>query len=371
MQNYCDLKKLKYSSIVVKVGTNVLADKKGNLKKTAIQNIVDQLAFLKYHGIRVVLISSGAVGAGKRVFTDHGQIQNRMVARQVLASIGQVRVIDTYSKLFAKKNLVCSQILVTKEDFRDRQHFLNLRNCLQAGLDNQIIPIVNENDTVSINTVTFTDNDELAGLVAAMLNAEAVMILTSVDGLFTGDPDNPNSELITQIDPDSIIWKKYITPTKTSLGRGGMETKCKVAAKNAELGIGTYFLNGKRESIITDILQNRSDRYTYFAPSKKISNKKKWLASSQGFEKGVIVIDQGAAQALLDSNAEAKSLLPVGIKQIKGNFNKGDIVKIVDNHGKAVGFGLSQYNSIDAQVLIGKKDEKPMIRYEYLFSVKV
>ncbi len=366
-KNTCELKDLLYKKVVIKVGTNVLTDDFGYLNPEAIKNLVKQIAELKFSGVKVLLVSSGAIGAGKSIFGDHKKIANRIVANQLLASIGQVKMINTYAELFQKENLICSQILVTKEDFRDRTHYLNLRNCLELAWSHQVIPILNENDAVAINTITFTDNDELAGLVASMLNAEAVLILTSVDGLYDGDPANPNSNLITEVNTDNLDWSEFISPNKTSLGRGGMSTKCKVAKKNSSLGITTHFLNGKKENILIDLMEKKEPKNTKFLPKKNISNRKKWLANTSGFEKGEIIIDNGAKEALLDQESNSKSLLPIGIVKLKQNFQKGDIIKILDLEGNILGYGLAQYNSDIARKVIGKSKQKPLVRSEYLF----
>jgi glutamate 5-kinase len=355
-----------YKKIVVKVGSNVLINKKGYLNKSALKNIVKQLAYLRYKGVQIILVSSGAVGSGKSILHKHGQISNRIIANQVLASIGQVRLIQNYTELFQKEGLICSQILITKEDFRDRKHYLNLRNCLHESWKQEIIPIINENDAIAINTVSFTDNDELAGLIASMLNAEAVFILTSVDGLFDGDPASPDAKLISKVDPDDDKFFRHILPTKSSFGRGGMITKCQVAKKNSSLGIATYFLNGKQENVLLQIIEHKKQIGTYFLPSKKISSKKKWIANTSGFEKAVITIDEGAEKALKDKE-KINSLLPVGIIKIDGEFEKSDILKIVNQENQLIGFGLSQYSSKEMQQILKQKHKKPLIRHEYLF----
>lgn len=355
-----------YQKIVVKVGTNVLLNKKGYLNKSALKNLVKQLAYLRYHGVQLILVSSGAVGSGKSILHNHGEINNRIVANQVLASIGQVKLVQSYTELLQKEGLICSQVLLTKEDFRDRKHYLNLRNCLQESWKQEIIPIINENDAIAINTVSFTDNDELAGLIAAMLNAEAVLILTSVDGLFDGDPDLPDSNLITEIDADDEEFFKHILPTKSALGRGGMATKCQVAKKNSSLGIATHFINGKKEDILLELLKEKKPIGTKFLPSKKLSSKKKWIANTSGFEKATVIIDEGAEIALKNKET-INSLLPVGVVKIEGEFEKSDILKICNQKGELIGFGLSQYSSDQMQKVLKDKHQKPLVRYEYLF----
>ena len=366
MQNVCQIEDFLYKKVIIKIGSNVLLNKKGYLNKSALKNLVKQVSYLKYHGMQLILVSSGAVGSGKSILHNHGEIHNRIVATQILASIGQVKLIHNYTQLFQKEGLICSQVLLTKEDFRDREHYLNLRNCLQGSWQQEIIPIINENDTVSINTVTFTDNDELAGLIASMIGAQAVIILTSVDGLFTGDPEDPNSQLLSQVNANDEDFFKHILPTKSSLGRGGMQTKCEVAKKNSNLGITTHFVNGNIENILLKLLKEKQTIGTTFLPNRQISSKKKWLANTSGFEKSTLIIDKGAEKALKDKDKIA-SLLPVGVVEFDNQFEKGDILKICNLKKELVGFGVSQYSTKEMQEIIKNKHQKPLIRYEYLF----
>src|SRR5581483_5933644 len=184
-----------YQRIVIKVGSNVFTQKNGLPDNTRIAHLVDQIAAIKIQGKEVILVSSGAVASGRSLISV-SEKADAVAARQLLASIGQVKLINTYSSLFSRYDMLCSQILVTKEDFRDRLHYLNMRNCLEVLLQHEVIPVVNENDVVSVTELMFTDNDELAGLIAAMLNANALIILTNVDGIYDGDPKLSSSKVI-------------------------------------------------------------------------------------------------------------------------------------------------------------------------------
>src|ERR1700733_5256594 len=188
-----------YHRIIIKIGSNVFTQKDGLPDLNRISHLVEQIAEIKKQGKEVILVSSGAVASGRSLITV-SEKYDAVAARQLLASIGQVKLINTYANLFERFDILCSQVLVTKEDFRDRMHYLNMRNCLEILLQHQVIPVVNENDVVSVTELMFTDNDELAGLIASMLNAQALIILSNVDGLYDGDPKAAGSKVIEEID---------------------------------------------------------------------------------------------------------------------------------------------------------------------------
>jgi glutamate 5-kinase len=256
--------------------------------------------------------------------------------------------------------------LVTKEDFRDRQHFLNIRNCLETLLDHDIIPIINENDVVSVTELMFTDNDELASLLTSMMNAEAMIIMSNVDGIYDGHPDDAGSKVIPVIDQDSPSVSKYITTSKSNFGRGGMITKFGMAKKVAQSGIPVHLINGNRINILIDLINEKPGTLqTFFKPGKRSSQIKKWLAYSDISIKGEVLINEGAYKSLLLK--KATSLLLIGVTSIKGDFLKGDIVKIINHEGKFIGLGKSQYNSDTAIKKIGEHNAKPIIHYDYLY----
>ena len=354
----------KYNKLVIKVGTNVLTREDGLLDITNISHLVDQIAKLKQLNVEVILVSSGAVGAGKSLLPIPQGI-SKVVRRQVLSSIGQVRLMEIYRQLFANYQLFCAQVLATKEDFRDRVHYLNMKQCFHALLRDNVIPIVNENDVVSISELMFTDNDELAGLVAAMINADALVILSSVDGVLDGHPDDPNSKVIPEIDPNEKKWLDVIAPSKSSFGRGGMSTKFRIAQKAAKVGIHTFIANGKRRNTLLDIV-NDQNTGTRFKAKSAISNVKKWIAYNELNEKGVVVINKGAEDVICSSD-KVSSLLPVGVVAVEGDFQKGDLIRILDEERSAIGIGIAQYGVSKARNNIGKKGKKPLIHYDYLY----
>ena len=353
-----------YKRAVIKIGTNVLTQPSGLLDVTTISHLVDQIAQYKKEGIEVLLITSGAVGAGRSYFPVNTQL-SKIVRRQVLASIGQVRLMQLYSQLFSNYNLFCAQVLATKEDFRDKRHYLNMQNCLLALLRDNIVPIINENDVTSVSELMFTDNDELAGMIASMTNADIMVLLSTVDGIFDGSPDDPSSKLITTVQAEDEYIKNVVLPTKSSFGRGGMTTKLRIARKCAATGTKTIIANGKRASILMDIL---SENYvgTTFVPHDRISNVKKRLAYVQSDYAGTVVINEGAVEVLY-SKTKVASLLPIGIIEIEGNFEKGELVRILGPDGKHLGIGMAQYDHLTASAWMGKKYRKPLIRYDFMY----
>lgn len=240
-------------TLIIKVGTNVLTRPDGRLDVTNISHLVDQIAALKRQGIRLVLISSGAVGAGRELLPDADQLDS-VERRQMLSAIGQVRLMELYRQLFAGQELLCAQVLATKGDFRDQQHYQNMLNCFQALLHDQVVPVVNENDVVAVTELMFTDNDELAGLVAEMLQADALAILSSVDGFYDGPPERQGSKLIPRIDARDESVLAMVQPMKSSLGRGGMGSKLATAQRTAQAGIKVYLGNGRKANILLDLL---------------------------------------------------------------------------------------------------------------------
>jgi len=351
-----------YQKIVVKLGSNVLTRSDGNLDITNISHLVDQIVALKQAGIQVVLVSSGAVAAGRALLPNAKEL-NSVVRRQMLSSIGQVSLMELYRQLFGSHQFLCGQVLATKEDFRDRMHYLNMRNCFDALMDDRIIPIVNENDVISVTELMFTDNDELASLISTMMNADALIILSSVDGLFAGAPNDPNAKLITTIDADDESVFEHIAPVKSSFGRGGMATKLRMAQQTARLGTDVVLANGNTENILQKII-NKQAVCTRIKAKNKVSNVKKWMALHKDV-KGEVCINQGAKEVLCNSEM-VSSLLPIGITEIKGQFHKGDVIHILGPKMEKIGLGMAQYNSEEARTLVGQKGQKPMVHYDYL-----
>ncbi len=353
-----------FKRIAIKVGSNVIADCDGSLNSGRILRIVEEVAILYKRGIEVILISSGAVAAG-RSEVSLSKRTNIVAAKQVWAAIGQIKLMSSYQFLFSKYLIQVGQVLATKESFMDRTHYLNMKNCISAMLENRVLPVVNENDTISVNELMFTDNDELSGLISSLMGCDTLIILSNVDGVFNGVPGEEGTELIPVIDETSEDPGKYVTTAKSGLGRGGMLTKCNVARKIASEGIDVFIANGTRESIITDIVRKKDVPFTHFVAHPETKNSvKKWLTHSETFARGIVYVNKGAKEALLDG--KASSLLMIGITKVEGFFEKGDIIRIFDDAGTQIGLGRSQYDSEKAEQYIGQKSSKPLVHYDYM-----
>jgi glutamate 5-kinase len=341
----------------------VLTQSNGLPDQHRIGKLVEQMAAIKQQGIEVILVSSGAVAAGRSLINVSDKY-DAIATRQLLASIGQVKLINTYAQLFEKHDMLCSQVLVTTEDFNGRQHYLNMKNCLEILLQHQVIPIVNENDVVSVTELMFTDNDELAGLIASMLNAQALILLTNVDGIYDGNPNEAGSAIINEVADTGIDFSSFITSGRSQFGRGGMITKSYMAQKTARLGIAVHIANGTKDDILTDLLTHTVP-HTYFIPNKTASEKKKWIAHSEKSATGIVQVNEGAKEALVSK--KATSLLPVGIVNILSDFKKGEIIKLIDEKSELFGLGIAEYGADKAQESIGQKKQKPLVHYDYLY----
>lgn len=351
---------------VIKIGSNVLAGSDGSLDSSAMENIVGQIAELKGSGMEVILVSSGAVASGRSMVKSTRKLDS-VSSRQLFSAVGQVRLINSYYELFSRHGIICGQVLTTKESLSTRDHYLNQRNCMAAMLENGVIPVVNENDAISVTELMFTDNDELSGLTAAMMDAGCLVILSNIDGIYDGNPDDPGTSVIREIRRGDNI-SGFIGTGRSSFGRGGMLTKYRIASKVADEGIEVIIANGKRPGILPSLLLDRNENVpcTRFLPSDKpVSHIKKWIAHSDGFAKGAIRINAGAYAVL--TGEKASSLLPVGVTAIEGDFEKGDIVRIISPDGKAIGVGKVSAGSARAAELIGQKGRRPLVHYDYLY----
>jgi len=252
--------------IVVKVGSNVLTTDKGKLDITRMSSLVDQIAWLREHSYDVVLVTSGAVACGrKELQVDH--LLDSVEQRQLFSAMGQVKLINLYYDLFREYNIRIGQVLTTKENFQSERSYQNQRACVEVMLENGVLPIVNENDTVSIEELMFTDNDELSGLIAKMIEAQMLVLLTGVDGLYNGNPSEAGSKVIRQVCPGDDV-SRYILPTKSNVGRGGMVSKFNTALSVARAGIRVIIANGNRDGILPALIEKPSETiHTEFQPS--------------------------------------------------------------------------------------------------------
>ena len=349
-----------FTRIAVKVGSNVLARRDGTLDVTRMSALVDQIAELDKSGVEIILISSGAVASGRSEIHPQKKLDS-VDQRQLFSAVGQAKLINRYYELFREHGIPVGQVLTTKENFSTRRHYLNQKNCMTVMLENGVIPIVNENDTISVSELMFTDNDELSGLIASMMDAQALIILSNIDGIYNGSPADPESSVIREIEHGKDL-SSYIQASKSSFGRGGMLTKTNIARKVADEGITV-----KRDNILVDLLQHPEETiYTRFIPSNEpVSSVKKWIAHSEGFAKGEIHINECATDIL--NSEKAASILPIGITHIEGEFEKDEIVRIMDFQGNQVGVGKANCDSKQAREAMGKHGKKPVVHYDYLY----
>lgn len=352
-------------NIVIKVGTQSILSNDGTPFEPVILHLVEQIVLLQKAGHHVVLVSSGAVGSGRKVAHQllGRQYGSSIGEKQLLASIGQHELMHLYASMFKVHHIVASQILLTKQDFQTRQHYLNIARLLREILQQKnIVPIINENDSVAIEELMFTDNDELAGLIAAQMNVEKLIILSNVEGVYTGHPDAPGSEIIPVIDPEQG-WPE-VSAVKSAQGRGGMSSKLGTAKKMSGLGITTHIASIDIPSVITRLIAEEQ-LGTIILPSKKKSNIKKWMAYNNSKQVGSILINKGLSD-ILKENKRVISVLPVGIEQSRGDFKKGDLIEILNLQEQKIGIGIAKYDASKLNEYLGQKDKPIFIHYDHL-----
>ena len=241
--------------IVVKIGSNALTRPDGRLDVTRMSALVDQIAWLRQHGCEVILVSSGAVACGRRELDNVDHELDSVEQRQLFSALGQAKLIGLYYDLFREYRIHVGQVLTMKENFEPGEQYRNQRACMTVMLENDVLPIVNENDTVSVTELMFTDNDELSGLIAQMMQADTLVLLSNIDGIYTGNPSDPQSRLIKEVAPNTDLTE-YIQTEKSSAGRGGMQSKYATATKIQQAGIRVVIANGKRENVLVDLMEH-------------------------------------------------------------------------------------------------------------------
>lgn len=353
--------------IIVKIGSQVLCDPGGALNRDVLARLVRQIGALSTDGWQVLLVTSGAVAAGSSLAGERIQaISDPIVRQQVMAATGQVELMETYRDHFQRQGLPIAQVLTSKSDFQTRRHYLNMRGCIEALLSAGIVPIVNENDVVAITELMFTDNDELAGLLAGMVNADLLCLLSTVAGVYDGDPDDPATQCIKCWDDQRHQIEDIVSRGTSSLGRGGMHSKLTIARKVAKLGTEVVIADGADPEVISRILDGVAG--TRFPAQGNTSPTKRWLASADDHATGSVTVNAGAESALTDSNRLA-SLLPVGIEAVDGRFKRGDVIQILNPLGRVLGCGRARYDHREAERLMGQHGQKPLIHYDYLYLV--
>ncbi len=344
---------LKNKKIVIKLGTSTLTHGSKKLDRAHMLEIVRCVSALVAQGAKVVLVSSGAIAAG-REFLNYPKLPKDVSYKQMLASVGQVKLIEEWEKLFEIYSLHVGQILITRADLQSRERYLNARDTLFALLDMGVIPIINENDAVSVSEIKVGDNDNLAALSAVLIEADKVVLLTDQKGLYTGDPrKDPESTLIKKVEKIDSHIIEIAGGSGTTLGTGGMATKIMAAQTATEAGVELVIASGDNPSALIEVLQGKGE-CTVFMPSKKpVVARKSWISKATR-ALGAIIVDDGAADAVLNKGS---SLLPMGIRGLEKEFLRGATVEVKKLDGQVIAVGLARYSSDELNLIAGKKSD--------------
>jgi len=340
--------------IVIKAGTNLIADEKG-IRKEFLKNFVKQVSLLYKKGNEIIIVSSGAIGTGiKRLGFEKKTFS--LPEKQAIAAVGQVVLMQEYKKLFRECGIPVAQILLDHDDVKNKEKNINARNTMNKLLEWKVVPVINENDTVATEEIKFGDNDALAGIVAGLINADRVFILTNVDGVFTKNPQKyKDAKIIPYIENVHEVIKKLELKGKTSYGTGGMFSKLQTAQKLNYLGIPLVIINGNRKRMLEEAAARIGDDEGAgtFIQKKNVkpAARKKWILTSLK-TRGIIVIDEGAKSFIIE---KGKSLLAVGVKDCGGDFMFGDAVEIRDEKANIIGKGITNYKAEELKKIKGKK----------------
>jgi glutamate 5-kinase len=349
---------------VVKFGTSTLTAGTNRLSLARIADLVRQVSVLHDHGQAITVVSSGAIAAGRETL-GYPDLPKHIPKKQMLAAVGQLRLMVIYEQLFAIYEKKVAQVLLTRADLSDRRRYLNARNTIEALLEQRIIPIVNENDTVATEEIRFGDNDQLSAQVASLIEADQLVLLTDQDGLFTGDPRrNPDAELIRQVQVEEIpesYWEAA-GGSISGVGTGGMFTKLKAADLARRSGVEVIIANGSAPDILLQIANQAPVGTRFYSLSSKLEGRKRFLLAGNKAT-GNVIVDSGAARAI----RKGGSLLPVGITRAEGDFDRGDTVRISSPEGKQIAVGISSYAIKDLVSIIGRKSNEieTILGYNY------
>jgi len=341
--------------VVVKIGTSTLTYSNGQLNLHRIERLVRELADLHNRGMEVLLVSSGAIGVGASRM-GYKKIPRTMPEKQALAAIGQGALVQLYEKLFSEYNKTVAQVLLTRGDLDERLRYLNATNALLAILDLGVIPIINENDTVVVEEIKFGDNDTLSALVAGIVDADLLIILSDVDGLYDSDPRvNRNASLHTEVDEITAMMEESSKNRGSSFSSGGMLTKLKAARICMAAGIPMIIANSDGENVIRQIMDGKEIGTLFIPREEKLQARKKWIAFGT-LPQGQVLVDAGAEVALLQ---KGKSLLPSGVIAVEGDFDRGTVVAVVAVDDKReIARGMVNYSSDEIRLIAGKKSSE-------------
>ncbi len=348
--------------VVIKIGSGVISNTAG-LEKSQIEAIAKDVCGLLDRDLEVIIVSSGAVAAGKGQLGIVGRPQT-IPQKQAAAAIGQTRIIRDYKETFQGLNYNVAQVLLTRDDLSNRRRYLNARNTVMTLLEYGVTPIVNENDTVVVEEIRFGDNDNLSALVTTLVEADLLIILSDVDGFYDRDPtDDPTAQLIPIIERVTPDIEALGGNSSGDLGTGGMSTKLKAAKRAALSGVGTLIVNGRTPDILKRIFSGE-DVGSYFLPAQsKLTAKKHWIAFSKK-PRGKLLVDEGGQRAIVKTG---KSLLPSGICGVEGGFERGDAVRLCNRDGEEFARGVISYSLAETLQIMGKQcaEIKETLGYKY------
>lgn len=355
--------------IVIKLGTSTLTQGKTEISMEHMIELVRVIARLHQEGHQVILVSSGAMAVGRSIM-GHPVLPRHIPAKQMLAAVGQSRLMEIYSQLFGYYHIPVGQVLLTREDLSNRRRYLNARNTLEAMIQYHVIPVINENDTVSTEEIRLGDNDNLSALVANVVEADLLVLFTDQDGLFTADPRvDPDAKVVREISGSEIpaeIWQ-VAGGSVSGLGTGGMFTKIQAAELARRSGCGVVITNGKHPERIWDIVAGKSVGTRFTPLITKLESRKRYMLAEARHNGGWLQLDHGAVQALRDGG----SLLPVGITSSGGKFTRGDIVKLKDELGKEFALGMINYSLEDLIKIIGLQSQEIEQVLGYNYGIEV
>ena len=352
--------------LVVKLGTNLLTGGGDHLDLGIMASLVGQVAKLHQQGLELIIVSSGAIAAGKHKLGLTKE-QKGIPFKQVLAAVGQSHLMNAYEQLFNWHDITIAQALLTKGDLTDRAGYLNARNTLLALMELRVIGIVNENDVVAIDEIQeakFGDNDSLSAMVANLIDADLLMLLTDTTGLYTADPhQDPSARLIQRVDRIDAEIERLAGQAESQQGVGGMATKIEAAKLVTASGIAVVIADGREPDVLLRLAAGETIG-TFFPPTtSKLESRKRWMLGGLS-AKGKLTVDSGAAIALRE---QSKSLLPAGIREVEGDFQRGDKLDILDQQGNHIGCGISNYGSSDIKIIKGAHSDRiaELLGYEY------
>ncbi len=345
--------------IVIKIGSSVIAPQ-GELDYRFLRGLASQIKTLRKEGFVVVLVSSGAIALGRPLLGVTLKDRLSLNQLQAAASLGQIKLMDVYNRIFSRLKINCAQLLLTWDDFEKRNRYINISHTLNVLFKRGILPIANENDVVSTDEIKFGDNDKLSALLASLISAGKLVILSDVKGFLKEGQlvrriENINGELLRFARGSSSIWTK-----------GGMRSKLEAARIATSSGVSTFIAKGQTPGIILQIVRGEDFEGTSFVPAMRISARRRWIAFARK-SRGVLYIDEGAGEAIVNNK---KSLLAVGVKKVEGDFAKGDSVAVKNNKGRILGYGLTNFSASELKKNLGKKLEKEVIHRDNLAIVK-